>query len=116
MPLHDWSAIAKEQMNPAFARQVIHGEKMTIALVTLAKGSSVPVHQHPNEQICLLQSGRLLFVVDGVEHILGPGQAVQVPPNAPHRVEAIEESVAYDIFADRREDWIRGDDAYLRAK
>ena len=114
MPLHDFSTIPVEQMNPAFARQVIHGEKMTIALVRLTKGSSVPEHHHPNEQICVMQTGKLLFVLDGIEHVIGPGHALQVPPNVPHRVEALEDSVAYDIFAERREDWLRGDDAYLR--
>jgi hypothetical protein len=29
-------------------------------------------------------------------------------------VEVLEESVAVDVFAPVREDWIRGDDAYLR--
>jgi hypothetical protein len=29
-------------------------------------------------------------------------------------VEVIQESVAVDVFAPVREDWIRGDDAYLR--
>jgi hypothetical protein len=29
-------------------------------------------------------------------------------------VIALEDTVALDLFAPRREDWIRGDDAYLR--
>jgi hypothetical protein len=29
-------------------------------------------------------------------------------------VEALEDSVVLDAFSPRREDWIRGDDAYLR--
>ena len=33
---------------------------------------------------------------------------------APHQVIALEDTVALDLFAPRREDWIRGDDAYLR--
>jgi quercetin dioxygenase-like cupin family protein len=37
-----------------------------------------------------------------------------IPGNVPHRVEALEDSVVFDVFAPRREDWIRGDDAYLR--
>ena len=114
MPLHDFAQIPIEQMNPAFARQVIHGEKMTIAFLRIAKGALVPEHQHPNEQICLMQEGKLLFVVGGEEHVIGPGHALRIPPDVPHRVEALEDTVAYDIFAERREDWIRGDDAYLR--
>jgi len=32
----------------------------------------------------------------------------------PHSVEALEDCVALDLFSPRREDWLRGDDAYLR--
>jgi hypothetical protein len=29
-------------------------------------------------------------------------------------VEALEDCVALDLFSPRRDDWLRGDDAYLR--
>ena len=34
----------------------------------------------------------------------------------PEQTEAVETLVAYDVFTPPREDWINGDDAYLRAK
>jgi quercetin dioxygenase-like cupin family protein len=37
-----------------------------------------------------------------------------IPPNVPHSVESLEDCVAVDIFSPVREDWVRGDDAYLR--
>ncbi len=111
---HRWNVIPKEQMNPQFARQVIHTERMTIARVYLAKGSVVPRHSHMNEQVTLLDQGKLKFIFDDAEHILEAGECMQIPPDAPHSVEAIEESAGYDLFAPIREDWIRGDDAYLR--
>jgi len=43
------------------------------------------------------------------------GQIVAIPRSAPHLVEALEDSLATDLFSPIREDWIRGDDAYLRA-
>jgi hypothetical protein len=42
------------------------------------------------------------------------GEMVRIPPHVPHSVEALEDTVAVDLFSPRREDWIRGDDAYLR--
>jgi quercetin dioxygenase-like cupin family protein len=42
------------------------------------------------------------------------GDVLQIPPNVPHMVEALEDSIATDVFSPPREDWIRGDDAYLR--
>lgn len=114
MKTHSWNSIPVEQMNPAFARQVIHSERMTIARVTLVKGSAVPRHSHENEQVCVLEKGRLKFISDSAELIISAGEAIQIPPNEPHSVEALDDSVAYDLFSPVRTDWLRGDDSYLR--
>ena len=87
---------------------------MTVARIRLLKGAVVPMHHHVNEQISMIEYGRLRFVVAGEERILTAGEALAIPPNAPHLVEALEDSLATDLFAPVREDWIRGDDAYLR--
>ena len=42
------------------------------------------------------------------------GASLLIESDVPHEVEALEDSVVLDVFAPRREDWIRGDDAYLR--
>ncbi|HLK20200.1 MAG TPA: cupin domain-containing protein [Bryobacteraceae bacterium] len=101
-------------MNPTFARQVIHGETMTVARVYLKKGGLVPEHSHHNEQISMMEQGALRFVLEGQELILKAGQVLRIPPNVPHSAEALEDSIAVDLFSPIREDWIRGDDAYLR--
>jgi quercetin dioxygenase-like cupin family protein len=114
MNVYRWDQIEKEQLSPYLARQVIHGENMTVARIHLAKGAVVPLHSHPNEQITLLVSGRLRFIMAGEERVVEAGETVQIPPQLPHQVEALEDSVAVDLFSPVREDWIRGDDAYLR--
>ncbi len=114
MNVYRWDQIEKEQLSPHLARQVIHGKNMTVARVHLAKGAVVPLHSHPNEQITLLESGRLRFTMGGEERVVEAGETVQIPPQLPHQVEALEDSVAVDLFSPVREDWIRGDDAYLR--
>jgi quercetin dioxygenase-like cupin family protein len=115
MKLYNWLQIEKEQLNPLCARQVIHGEKMTVARIYLKKGAVVPLHTHENEQITVLEQGRLRFTIAGSETLVEAGQALQIPSHAPHLVEALEDSVAMDLFSPAREDWIRGDDAYLRS-
>ncbi len=55
----------------------------------------------------------MVFVLRDGETLHG-GESLQIPPHAPHMVEALEDSVAVDLFSPIREDWIRGDDAYLR--
>jgi quercetin dioxygenase-like cupin family protein len=114
MRLHRWPGIAEERLNAHLTRQVIHTDSMTIARLKLQKGAVVPRHSHPNEQVSNLESGRLRFVFDDGELIAETGDSVQIPCGVPHLVEALEDSVALDLFSPPREDWIRGDDAYLR--
>ncbi len=114
MELYDWSNVEKEQLNPLVARQVIHAEKLTVARIFLKKGAVVPEHHHENEQVTLLEQGRVRFTLDGEQRAVVAGQVLRIPPNAVHQVEALEDSVALDLFSPAREDWIRGDDAYLR--
>jgi unsaturated pyranuronate lyase len=114
MELYHWDRIAKEQMSPTFARQVIHSETMTVARVYLSKGCVVPEHSHHNEQISMVQQGALKFVIGGVEQVLRAGEVVRIPPHVPHSVEAMDECVVTDLFSPPREDWMRGDDSYLR--
>jgi quercetin dioxygenase-like cupin family protein len=114
MHLYEWNRIEKEQMSPTFARQVIHGETMTVARVYLSKGCAVPEHSHHNEQISMLEQGALRFVIGGVEKVVKAGVVLRIPPHVPHSAEALEDSIAVDLFSPVREDWIRGDDAYLR--
>ena len=114
MKLYKWDDIDKEQLNPLMVRQVIHGQKMTVARIHLSKGLVVPAHHHVNEQISMVERGKLRFNVDGREVLLQAGQTIAFEPDVSHGVEALEDSVALDVFSPPREDWQRGDDAYLR--
>ena len=114
MQIYEWNRLEKEQLSPTLARQVIHAGTMTVARLYLRKGSSVPEHSHHNEQISMIEQGSLKFVIAGQETVVKAGQVLRIPPNVPHSAEAMEDSVAVDLFSPPREDWIRGDDAYLR--
>ena len=72
---------------------------MTIARIGIAQGGAVPTHSHINEQILNMISGRLKVVLDGVEMVLHGGQTLVIAPNIPHSVEALEDTVAVDVFS-----------------
>lgn len=111
-----WEDIPLEVMNPRVSRRVWHGEFMTTAQVNLKQGAIVPWHHHPHEQTTTLVSGKLLFRVDEEEAVLLPGDMLRISPHRRHQVTALEDSVAIDWFAPVRDDWQRGDDAYLRGE
>ena len=114
MKLHNWKQVKEEQLNPLATRQMIHGSSITIARLRTRKGSLVPTHSHVNEQITTMEQGAMLFVTPTEKIVVRAGESLVIPPNVPHSVESLEDSVAIDIFSPVREDWVRGDDAYLR--
>ncbi len=109
-----WSEEPVEQLSDSIGRQMLHTERMTLARITLRKGAVVPRHEHPNEQIATVLEGRLRFAVGNEERTVLAGESVALPANVPHEVEALEDAVVLDVFSPLREDWVRGDDAYLR--
>ncbi len=109
-----WQDEPLEALGSGIGRRMLNGEAMTLAEITLAAGVVVPLHDHPNEQIATVLSGRLRFVVGGEEQEVGAGESVLIPGGVPHRVDALENSIVLDVFSPPREDWLRGDDAYLR--
>jgi quercetin dioxygenase-like cupin family protein len=109
-----WADEPIDQLNDLIGRQMLNGDGMTLARITLAAGAVVPEHHHENEQIATVLAGRLRFVVGEEEREVAAGESVLIERDIPHRVEALENSVVLDAFAPRRDDWLRGDDAYLR--
>jgi quercetin dioxygenase-like cupin family protein len=109
-----WTDEPIERLNDTIGRQLLNGDGMTLARITLASGAIVPEHRHESEQIATVLAGRLRFEIGGEEREVQAGESVLIRGDVPHSVVALEESVVLDAFAPRREDWLRGDDAYLR--
>lgn len=114
MTFYDWNAIDEETLNPLLMRQAIHADHLTIARLSLRKGAMVPPHSHVHEQASLVEQGALKFVVEGREQVVRAGQTLVLAPHETHAVEALEDTLVMDVFSPAREDWIAGDDAYLR--
>jgi len=113
-----WSDIPATQLNPLLTRQFVTGSQAMFARIELKKGCLVPRHQHSNEQISHITQGALRFLIGDegavVEKVVREGEILVIPGNIPHSAEALEDTVNFDIFAPPRQDWIDGDDAYLR--
>jgi quercetin dioxygenase-like cupin family protein len=109
-----WDNIELEQLSDKLTRQMISGENATISQLVLKKGAKIPRHSHVNEQYSWIISGALRFIFDDREILVGAGEILLIPSNVAHSAVALEDTVDVDIFAPRREDWIRKDDSYLR--
>ena len=110
-----WAEIEPEQMNALVTRQYVTGIGTMLARLVLKKGAHVPRHHHVNEQVSHVVAGALDFLMEEGKVTVRAGEILCIPPNAPHEVIALEDSVALDIFNPPRQDWIDGNDAYLRS-
>ena len=61
------------------------GVGVTFLLVDAEPGRGPALHQHPYEEVFIVQEGRATFELDGDELEVGPGDIVVVPPRTPHR-------------------------------
>ena len=109
-----WDSVAIETLKPDLGRQLIVGQNIMLARVLLKKGCIVPEHSHPNEQVTFILDGALKFWIDGKEIVVNAGEVLTIPPNMPHKAEALEDTVDFDVFTPPRADWMGGTDAYLR--
>ena len=109
-----WKTMEIEKLNDKLSRQMISGENATISRLLMKRGVVVPRHSHANEQYSWIVSGSLKFVFDDREVLVNEGEILFIPSHVPHSAVAMEDTVDVDIFAPRREDWIRKEDSYLR--
>ena len=111
-----WHSVPLEDLNPLLQRQFVVGQEVMLARVLLKKGCIVPEHSHHNEQLTYILEGVLKFWIDGREIVVNAGEVLTIPPNMPHKAEALEDTVDLDIFNPPRADWINKTDEYLRNK
>jgi quercetin dioxygenase-like cupin family protein len=109
-----WNSVAVEALNPLLGRHFVVGQNVMLARVLLKKGCIVPEHSHPNEQLTFITEGALKFWIDGKEIVVNAGEVLTIPPNMPHKAEALEDTVDFDVFNPPRADWMSGTDVYLR--
>jgi quercetin dioxygenase-like cupin family protein len=111
-----WNTVELENLNPLLQRQFVVGRDIMVARVLLKQGCIVPEHSHINEQVTYILDGALKFWIDGKEIVVNAGEVLTIPPNMPHKAEALVDTVDLDVFSPPRADWMNKDDRYLRGK
>jgi quercetin dioxygenase-like cupin family protein len=102
----DVAAIAPQRIWEGVAGRVVHGDRLTLAVVELDPNSVVPEHRHHNEQVGVLLGGSLRFRVDDEERELLPGGTWCIPGGVPHEVvTGPGGAFLVETFAPPREDW-----------
>jgi len=109
-----WAEVKEEKLNEKITRQLAVGQNEMIGRLRLAKGAVVPPHKHVSEQITMIMSGALKFAIGGKDVTVRAGEVLVIPPNVVHSAVALEDTDDIDSFSPLREDWLTGDDSYLK--
>lgn len=97
--------LPKDRPMPLIERRRIVGEKMMISEVFLTRGFELASHQHDNEQIVVVLSGKCRFGIgkSGTSEyqeleVIG-GDVLHLPGNCPHSCRALEDTRILDLFS-----------------
>ena len=75
------------------------GDHLQLSFVDIPPGGVVDWHDHPNEQLGIVFSGRATFHIGDEVQTLGPGEFFLIPGGVRHKVVALDEPVkALDAF------------------
>jgi quercetin dioxygenase-like cupin family protein len=79
----------------------VEGERMIAALMRMPAGTGSEPHSHPNEQWVYVLEGTMDSIVNGQQHLAGPGSAIYIPANTIHHAKAtIERDVVFFTVKD----------------
>jgi quercetin dioxygenase-like cupin family protein len=82
------------------------GDHLQFSIADIPAQGSVPQHSHPNEQMGIVISGRMVFTIGGESRTLGPGDLYRIPGGVSHGVVALDEPVrALDVFYPIRDEY-----------
>jgi unsaturated pyranuronate lyase len=119
MQLIRWGEVATETISPDVNRQVIWGEKATLARFSFTKGAHISAHKHDSEQHTCVLSGAIRALVGATEAkevVVQADEVLVIPANVPHEVWILEDSLLLDFFSPSRQDWLAGSHQYLAGR
>lgn len=107
-PQHtDWDSIPAVPLGPGIERQMIVGERIMICRLRLAPHVVTPAHDHPHEQMTIVERGRVQFTIGDRQCIAQAGDVLHFPSGTWHGATMLDEEVILvDIFSPIREDFL----------
>jgi len=87
-------------------KTLVYGEKTLMVEFRLHQGASLPLHAHPHEQTGYLVSGRIRLTIGEVTHEVSSGDSWCIGGGVRHGAEILEDSVALEVFAPVRKEYL----------
>ena len=113
MKVYDLNNVESDHVSPAYTRKAVYGESLSVAKLEVQKGEVTQTHSHDTEEIIYLLHGAWLFHLPEGDVLLRDNQMLCIPAGVEHSSEVLEDSVAIDVCAKNRPDWLSGQDKSL---
>jgi len=95
-------------MLPGLVRRTLAtSDVMMICEFTFESDVTIPLHNHPHEQVGYVVKGRVEMTVAGNTEILAAGDSYCAPSNVPHSAHTLEPTIIVDTFNPPREDYLK---------
>ncbi len=76
---------------------VLRSEHLEVTKIAFKQGEGAQRHQHEEEQLVYVLSGRMRVTCGDEEYEIAAGEATFNPSNAPHSTVALEDSVCLSL-------------------
>ena len=90
--VHRNEDIAIRNVNELLSIQLVRSEQVILGQERLKAGSLSPHHNHPEEELVVVISGRLRVMTSDGDVVMEPGDVYVAEAYAEHQVEALEDS------------------------
>jgi quercetin dioxygenase-like cupin family protein len=105
--IENWDSIPVETLDGGIKRQMFIGNNLMICRLVFPPHLVTPAHEHPHEQMTIVQRGRVKFIIGEEEIIAEQGDVLRFPPKCWHGATMLDEEVELiDIFTPIREDFL----------
>jgi quercetin dioxygenase-like cupin family protein len=92
-----------------------HTDRYAGKVLEVDEGHLLSLQKHRvKHETLYLQSGRMRFTLGDRTFEWTPGEAVEIPPDTVHRMEALEDSVILEVSTPELDDVVRLEDRYGR--
>jgi quercetin dioxygenase-like cupin family protein len=103
----NWQGVPVDCIGEGIERQMIVGISLMVCRLRFAPHVDTPAHDHPHEQITIVERGRVRFRIGDEERIVQAGDILHFPPGCWHGATMLDEEVVLiDIFTPVREDFL----------
>ena len=92
----------------SLTRSAVRTDDALVVFNWVQPPATLPLHDHPFDQLALILQGSCVMRVGGEQHRVGAGGFVYIPAGVPHGLEVLghEPVLNVDVFAPAREDYL----------